>query len=238
MYERETVLFIPALAATAELFRPQIEALADRWDVIVGEHREDDSFPAMAQRILASAPPRFALVGLSMGGYAAFEVLRQEPGRVSKLALVDTSAKADDAEAKDRRRQAIAAAETGGYETLFEGMWERLVHADRCNDAVLKTLVFKMMRETGAEAFIRQQRAIMARPDSFVYLPHIVVPTLVIVGDGDQITPVDGARAMAEQIPAARLAIVPDCGHLSSLERPEKVAAELRCWLEAADDNR
>ncbi len=232
MGEREAVLFIPGLAATGDLFRSQIDALSSRWECTVGDHMSDDSLPEMAQRILSAAPPRFALVGLSMGGYVAFEILRQAPQRVTRLALLDTTSLADTDEAKERRKQAIIAADNDRYESLFDGLWERLVHKDRLNDGTLKALVIDMMRRTGAEAFVRQQKAILGRSSSQELLSKIVVPTLVLVGDGDAITPLDGAQAMASQIPGAHLEVVVHCGHLSSVERPEAVTHALYRWLE------
>ncbi|MBX6324378.1 MAG: alpha/beta fold hydrolase [Rhodospirillaceae bacterium] len=227
------VLLVPGLAATPRLYEPQIPALWRFGPVTVADHRRDDSMAAIARRILADAPPRFALAGLSMGGYIAFEILRQAPQRVAKLALLDTSARPDTPEAGARRRAQIALAEGGRYAEVADQQYPVLVHPARRDDEALRRLVREMAEETGAEAFVRQQRAIMARPDSRPGLSAIACPTLVVVGDADQLTPPELAREIAEAIPGARLVVIPDSGHLSTLEQPEAATGALIDWLEA-----
>ena len=231
MIKKESVLFIPALALSADLFKPQIHELSQNFSVSIGDHTQDDSFEKMAQRILQSAPERFALVGLSMGGYASFEILRQAPERVSRLALLDTSYKADTAEKRHNRERQIELTKAGKYESLCEIMWEGLVAPQRKSDLELKARVFSMMREVGEKAFIRQQFAIMSRTDNTVLLPSVKVPTLVLVGEDDSLTPPDLAREMAQQIPGAVVDVIPECGHLSTLERPDRVTHALQKWL-------
>ena len=224
-------LLVPGLIASARLYAHQIPELWRFGPVTVADHTREDSIAAIAQSILAAAPPRFALAGLSMGGYVAFEIARQAPGRVAKLALLDTTARPDTPEQAQARRDRIAAARGGEFAAIPGLMFPMLVHAARREDAGLKALVEEMAQDCGAQAFIRQQTAIMARPDSRPSLAAIACPALVLVGDGDELTPPALAREMAEGIPAARLEIVPDCGHLSTLERPEYVTAKLVEWL-------
>lgn len=228
----ETLVLIPGLACTARLFDAQIAALSGSRNVVVADHTQDDSIPAIAARLLKDAPERFALAGLSMGGYVAMEVMRQAPERVARLALLDTSARPDTPEASRDREQLIVLAQAGRFEEIDAKLWPRLVHPDHRNDQDLRATVFGMLRETGAEAFGRQQRAIMNRADSRPLLPGIEIPTLVLVGEGDAITPPEIAREMADMIEWASLAIVPRAGHLSSLEQPERVAHAMRMWLE------
>ena len=159
------------------------------------------------------------------------EVMRQAPERVSRLALLDTSARPDSVEASQDRERLIALAEAGRFEDIHSKLWPRLVHPDRQADQALQEIVLGMMRETGAEAYIRQQRAIMARADSRPNLPGIEIPTLVLVGEGDVITPPEIAREMAEMIEWASLVVVPGAGHLSTLEQPERVIQALQLWL-------
>lgn len=227
----ETLVLIPGLACTARLFEPQIAALADERMILIADHTRDDSVPAIAARLLREAPERFALAGLSMGGYIALEVLRQAPERVARLALLDTSARPDSVEASQDRERLIALADAERFEDIHSRLWPRLVHPDRQGDQALQEVVFGMMRETGAEAYVRQQRAIMARADSRPTLPGIEIPTLVLVGEGDAITPPEIAREMAEMIEWASLVVVPESGHLSTLEQPEKVTQALGLWL-------
>lgn len=231
MNASEPLIFVPGLNCTADLFAPQVEILSQRRSVMVADHRRDDSLAAIAGRLLAEAPPRFAIAGLSMGGYIALEVLRQAPGRVTRLGLLDTSARPDTDEARTNRERLIRLAEQGRFEEVHTALWPRLVHPNRRSDADLERVVLTMMKETGAETFIRQQRAIMARPDSRPLLPGIEIPTLVLVGEGDEITPPAIAREMAEMIEWSSLVVVKDSGHLSTLERPDAVTGALEEWL-------
>lgn len=227
----ETIVLIPGLACTARLYEPQAAALSAGRTVIVADHTLDDSIAAIAARLLRDAPDRFALAGLSMGGYIAMEVMRQAPERVERLALLDTSARPDTPEASQDRKRLIALAEAGRFEEIHAALWPRLVHPDRRSDRALQDDVQGMMRETGVDAYVRQQRAIMARRDSRPTLPGIEIPTLVLVGEGDAITPPEIAREMAEMIEWASLVVIPKAGHMSTLEQPERVTEALQLWL-------
>ncbi|HET7848135.1 MAG TPA: alpha/beta fold hydrolase [Pseudolabrys sp.] len=225
------IVLIPGLTCTARLYAPQLPALWPFGPVTIADHRRDDSMEKIAARILADAPPSFALAGLSMGGYIAFAILRLAPERITRLALLDTSARADTPEQTALRKTQIAMAQEGRYGEIADLAMPRYLHADRQNDEPLKTTVRQMADETGSEAFVRQMTAIMTRPDSRPLLPTIKCPTLVLVGDGDVATPPELSREIAAGIPRAKLCVVRDCGHLSTLERPEPVNAALVDWL-------
>lgn len=227
------LVLVPGLQCSARLFAPQVIALWPFGPVTIADHRRDDEIRAVAARILESAPPRFALAGLSYGGYIAFELLRQARERIAKLALLDTLARADTPEQTERRHTFIAMAEKGQIADIAEIQIPRFLHRDRLNDETLTGIVRAMAAETGPEAFVRQERAIMSRPDSRPMLGQIRCATLVLVGDGDQGTPPELAREIADGISGSRLVIVPDCGHLSTIERPEAVNAALADWLAA-----
>jgi pimeloyl-ACP methyl ester carboxylesterase len=186
---------------------------------------------AIAGRILATAPPRFALVGLSMGGYLAFEIMRQASERVERLALLNTSAHPDTAEATERRREQIAMAKDGKLAQVVDMLSQRWVRAAVRGDAALLSVIRQMADETGPEAFVRQQHAIMNRPDSRPGLAAIACPTLVVAGEEDEVTVPGHAEEMASQIPHARLVTIPECGHLSTLEQPAAVTQALLGWL-------
>jgi pimeloyl-ACP methyl ester carboxylesterase len=233
MSEGLPVVLVPGLNCSARLYAPQIAPLWRFGPVTVADHTRDDSIRAIAHRILAAAPPRFALAGLSMGGYIALEMVRQAADRVVKLALLDTSARPDLPEASEKRRTNIAAAENGRFAEIIAPQFPLYVHAARANDEALKADYLAMCHDVGPQAYVRQQNAIMRRIDSRPKLAAIRCPTLVLVGAQDEATPVALSREMAEAVPAARLAIVPDCGHLATLEQPEAVTNELAAWLSA-----
>jgi pimeloyl-ACP methyl ester carboxylesterase len=229
---RDPLIMVPGLGCTRDLFGPQIELLSATRPTIVADHAQDDTIPAIGTRLLADAPERFALMGLSFGGYIAFEVLRQAPDRVARLALLDTSARPDTEESRATRHRLIALAQSGRFDEIHPVLWQRLVPPDRQSDRALEARVRGMMKVTGPEAFIRQQRAILARPDSRPDLSSIEIPTLVLVGAEDVITPPEVAREMAEAIEWASLVVIPETGHLSTLESPERVNRALEMWLE------
>jgi pimeloyl-ACP methyl ester carboxylesterase len=225
------IVLVPGLNCSARLYAGQIPALWDFGPVTVADHRRDDSVGAIAAHILATAPPRFALVGLSMGGYIAFAIMREAPERVVRLALLDTSARPDTPEQSERRRGMIALAEGGRFSEVSDLLFPVFVHRNRQQDEALHAIVRTMADETGPQAFVRQQRAIMTRPDCRPQLAAIDCPTLVLVGDGDELTPPALSQEIAAGIAGSRLVTVPDCGHLSTLERPEQVNRALVEWL-------
>ncbi len=230
----QPLVLLPGLLCDRRLFGPQIPALeAGGRRVLVPDLTGEDTIEALAARVLAEAPPGpFALCGLSMGGYVAQEVVRQAPARVARLALLDTRARADTPEETARRRGLIELAERGEFRGVTPRLLPLLVHHDRLADGALAGLVQAMAAGVGKDAFLRQQRAIMARRDYRPLLPAIRVPTLVLCGREDAITPPDMHLEIAAAVPDATLVVVPGCGHLAPLERPTAVAAQLAAWLD------
>src|SRR3954470_22910679 len=227
----ETLVLVPGLNCTARLFEPQVAALRAGREILIADHARDDTMAAIARRLLDRAPERFALAGLSMGGYIALEVMHQAPERVARLALLDTNARADTDEQRRSREREIVLAREGRFAQVCEARWARSVLAERRSDPELRRVYDLMAAETGPEVFARQLRAIMGRRDSRPMLPAIRAPTLIVVGDADELTPPEQAREMAGLIPAAALLVVPRCGHLSTLERPQAVNAALAIWV-------
>jgi len=227
------LVLVPGLLCSARLYGPQVEALWPHGPVTVADHRRDDDVAAIARRILDNAPPRFALAGLSMGGYIAFAMMRLAPERIDRLALLDTSARPDTDEQKAGRHKFIAMADAGQLMDIVDTLTPKFLHWNHAGDERLKGIVKAMARETGVEAFIRQERAIMGRPDSRPLLSSIKCPTLVLVGDGDELTTPELAREMAGGIAGAKLVVVPECGHLSTLEKPDAVNQAMADWLQS-----
>jgi len=225
------VVLVPGLNCSARLYAAQIPALWRFGPIMVAAHTRDDSMAAIARRVLEEAPRRFALAGLSMGGYVALEIIRQAAERVAKLALLDTNARDDSPEAQERRRANIALAESGRFDEAIELVWPLLVHPDRHHDALLKQIHVAMCHDVGAEAYIRQQRAILTRADSRPFLSAIDCPTLVLVGEQDALTPPFLSEEIAAGIAGAKLVKVPHCGHLSTLEQPDVVNTALVEWM-------
>jgi pimeloyl-ACP methyl ester carboxylesterase len=232
MINKLPLVLVPGLLCDAALWRGQIEDLADIAQPWIADVTRDNSMTAMARRVLAEAPSgRFALAGLSMGGYVAQAILREAPERVERLALLDTSAMADTPEQSVRRRGLIDLAEKGDFKGVTPRLLPLFVHPDRLSDKALTDEVMAMTERVGKDAFLRQQRAIMGRPDNRPNLPKIDCPTLVICGRQDQMTPLDWNADIAALVPGARLEIIEDCGHLTTMERPWETSVALRQWL-------
>lgn len=226
------LLLVPGLLCSARLYAPQVAALWPQGPVMVADHRRDADVAAIAARILEQAPPRFALAGLSMGGYIAFAMMRQAPERIVKLALLDTAARPDTPEQSAARENFIAMAQAGKLSEVVNTLTPRFLHKSRHNDEGLVRTIRAMADDTGVTAFVQQERAIMTRPDSRPLLSSIKCPTLVLVGEGDELTPPALAQEMASGIAGARLVVIPGCGHLSTLEQPDAVNAAMAEWLE------
>lgn len=226
---RQPLVLVPGLTCDAEVFRAQTAGLADVADMTVADTLDDDSIAAMAARLLDDAPDRFALAGFSMGGYVAMEVVRRAPERVTRLALLDTSATADTPDHAAVRRAAVRTAQERGFEKVLRGSLGLLVHP--LADPAIGEAVVAMALRVGLDAFARQQQAIIARADPRADLAAIAVPTLVLVGADDRTTPPRYAEAIAGAVPGARLVTIPECGHMAPMEHPEAVNAALREWL-------
>lgn len=225
------IVLVPGLASSARIYAPVIPALWRFGPVTVANHIRDDSMAAIAGRILADAPPRFALAGHSMGGYIAFEIMRQAGERVTKLALINTQARPDTPEATARRRGLMERARRGELRAIREESFPELVHPSRRDDADILELVHAQDDDVGIEGYLRQQTAIIARVDSRPTLSTITCPTLVLTGDVDNTIPNALSKEMAEGIAGARLVILDRCGHLPQAEQPEATVRALIEWL-------
>jgi len=227
------VVLIPGLNCSARLYAEQIPALWRFAPVQVADHTRANSMDLIAAQILAAAPPRFALAGLSMGGYLALTIVRLAPERVQKLALLDSSARPETPEQTERRKPQIALAESGRFAEVTALQFPWFVHRSRQGDESLRARVRLMAEETGAEIFLRQQQAIMLRLDARPLLARIKCPTLVLVGDGDELTPPALSQEIAAGVAGSRLVVIAECGHLSTMERPEAVNRALVEWMES-----
>ena len=233
MTDKAAIVFIPGLVSSLRSHVPILPALWRHGSVLVVNQTLDDSIAAMAARVLREAPPKFALIGHSLGGYIALEIMRQAPERVTRLALMNTQARTDPPEVTERRKAQLATAASGNFMELMNAFFPLLVHPSRSDDPDLREELRLACLDTGAETFRRQQTAVMGRIDSRPFLPKIAVPTLVLSGDEDRLISNKYSREMAELIPRATLVIVPCCGHMAPLEQPEEVIAALEDWFAA-----
>lgn len=229
------LVLVPGLLCTAELWRDQLDGLADIATMQVADHGRAETLAEVARQVLTDAPERFALCGLSMGGYVALEIMRQAPDRVQRLALLDTAATPDTPQQIETRLRRIALAGQGRLAEAAAEMWPLFVHPARVDDAALRARFDAMVTQTGPERFVRQMRAIISRPDSRPHLPAIAKKTLVLVGEADRATPPAEAEIIADGVAFSELVVVAHCGHLSTMEKPDAVNAALRRWLTAPE---
>lgn len=222
----KNLLLLPGMMCDARLWRPQQDALD--LPVFHADMTTTDNFHDMAAAVLGSAPPEFALAGLSMGGILAFEIWRQAPERVTHMALLDTNPHAEAPERRSLRLQQIETALTGGLRELaIESLKPLYLARSRRDDAALLNTILDMALDLGPEVFRRQSLALRDRIDSVPTLPTISCPTTVICGDEDTVCPVSYHELMAARIPRAKLVVIDDCGHLATLEQPGIVTREL-----------
>jgi len=234
MSDKVPLLLVPGLLCTETLFASQIDALGAEADAhVVMDQTEHDDLATIADAVLRKAPPRFALAGLSMGGYVVLEIMRQAPDRVLRVALLDTSARPDTPELTRRRRGLIQLAEMGEFKGVTPRLLPLLVHPARLEDAPLCDAIVAMAAQVGKAGFLRQQKAIMGRIDSRPSLAAIRCPSLVLVGRQDSLTPVEHAEEMASLIAGARFEVIEHCGHMSTMEMPKTVNKLLAEWLRA-----
>jgi pimeloyl-ACP methyl ester carboxylesterase len=235
MNARIDLLLLPGLTNDARLWRPVVAGLADVANASVGDLTTQDTMSAVARDALAHAPARFALAGMSMGGYCALEIMRQAPERVVALALIDTSARPDTPEGSASRQRQIERSRSD-YAGVIEELLPKWIHPSRLDDAEVAGTVRAMAMSAGADTFARQQRAIMSRADSRPLLASIRCPTLVLCGRDDAVIPLEVHEEIVQGVAAAKLAIVEACGHLAPLERPDAVSAAMRVWLATVAD--
>ncbi|MEN9630648.1 MAG: 3-oxoadipate enol-lactonase 2 [Pseudomonadota bacterium] len=233
MKARPALAFACAHMTDERLYAHQLAALQATHDCQVFVFRDHDSMSGMATQVLSAMPEHFTLIGLSLGGYAAFEVIRRALPRLDRLVLIDTTAVADHPARREGRRRDIATVQQGGIEALIPELPARWLLPAHVGNPALVDLMAGMARSVGAQGQFNQQTAMLGRPDSHADLARVRVPTLVMCGRQDPVTPLAEHEAMAACVPGARLAVIEDCGHLSTIEQPGAVTAELTRWLQA-----
>jgi pimeloyl-ACP methyl ester carboxylesterase len=242
------VLLIHAFPLHSGQWESQIEALSDRYRFIapdlMGFGGSDapgdaalytmDSYADDAAAVLDELGiDKAVLVGLSIGGYIAFAFLRRHNDRVSALVLADTKAEADPPEGKEKRTNQQAQVRSEGTAALIEGLTGALLAEPTREKKPDVVETVKKLMDNPPAGFIGALEAMKNRPDSSGELSGIGVPTLVIVGENDAITPPEAARKLHENIGGSRLVVIPEAGHLSNLEAPEAFTGALGEFLGA-----
>jgi pimeloyl-ACP methyl ester carboxylesterase/predicted ester cyclase len=224
------LLLLPGTACDTRLFEPLLERLSVPAMVI--QLQGEATTPDLARRILQDAPEQFALLGFSLGGIVALEMVAQAPHRVGRLALIDTNARPDPPANSKKRRQAVAAARHNGMEEFILADWPRLVSPRNSGDDVLRDLLVSMAVDLGPDLLASQAELAIHREDSRPRLGRIKVPTLILAGEDEQVCSLEAHEEMAKAIPEARYFTIPNAGHFSPLENPAAVARHVRDWLD------
>jgi pimeloyl-ACP methyl ester carboxylesterase len=237
MTQPETLVLIPGLMCDDTVWLHQIEMFAGTRRVHVAEHALSSSLGLMADRVLNEVEGRFALAGHSMGGRVALEVMARAPERVSRLALLDTGYRGlAEGERGERERagrfRLLDIARRDGMLAMAREWARGMVHPDRLDDRALMDAIHQMIVRAGINQFEAQIQALLARPDRTELLSGIRVPTLVLCGCDDGWSPLTRHEEMARLIQGSRLVGVPECGHMSTMERPEAITRALTEWLE------
>ncbi len=225
------LVLIPGMMCDARLYGPQMAALGRR-TVLHAPCTEAETMAGLARAVLAVAPPRFALAGLSMGGIVAMEVLRQAPERVERLALLDTNPLAELPKHQARRLPQIAAVESGRLREVMRDEMKPLYLAEGPDKPAILALCMDMALSLGSEVFVRQSRALASRPDQQETLRAFGGPALVLLGRGDRLCPLERHELMHALMPQSRLEVIEGAAHLPTLEKPRETTAALIRWLE------
>jgi pimeloyl-ACP methyl ester carboxylesterase len=227
-----SLLLLPGLAGDATMWRHQLEGLGDFRPQVTDVHTRHATIEEMAAALLARHHGPLVLCGASMGGMVAMEAARQAPGRVRGLALLGTSARPEDDEFRVVREKAIVLFQQGRAREVIEPNAAMAFHPLHANDPRLVADYVDFVLRAGADQLVRQNRAVIARPDARRHLPQVRCPTLVVCGADDQLAPPDRSREIASLVPGAELVLLPECGHMLTMEQPAAVNAQLRRWLE------
>lgn len=229
---REAIVFVPGLMSDTRIFTPQINELSRDYPVHIASHNAGESIREMAQIVLETTPETFALVGHSMGGIVAMEMLRQAPDRVTRVALLSTTPLGETPAQAAWREPQIVRAKAGYLEDALSAAMsqENLAPTPGRQDAL--RLIRQMGMDIGAEVFVRQSRALQRRRDAQSVLIKTKATALLLCGSYDRLTPVKRHEAMAELIAHSELVVLENAGHLPTLESPEATNQALRTWLE------
>lgn len=226
------LVLLPGMMCDARLYGPQIAALSGTVPIHLAPIGAHETVEAQAAEILETAPTRFALAGLSMGGIVAMEVFRQAPERIDRLALLDTNPRAELDEVKVRREPQIQKVRGGELEKVMRDELIPNYFAGSVAPEPLAGLCMAMALDLGPDVFERQSRALQSRPDQQETLKSVTCPTLILMGAEDRLCPRDRHELMHALVAGSTLEIIDGAGHLPTLEQPGAVTAALKTWLD------
>jgi pimeloyl-ACP methyl ester carboxylesterase len=231
-----TVILLPGFLCDETVWQDQISALTPTYDCLVPDYGDLDSLAAMAGAIIDQAPAQFAVAGHSMGGRIALEIFRHAPDRVTHIALLDTGCHAlpagkDGADEERGRRALLAIAREQGMRSMASNWIPPMIHPARRSDAALVEQIVRMMERKTPDIFEAQMNALLSRPEAGDLLPRIECPALILTGSHDAWSPPIRHEEMAAAIPHSTLTIVPDCGHMSTMESPDAITEAVQYWL-------
>ena len=230
---RETLVFVPPILCNAQIFGPQINALSAEMPIMYAPTTQGERMEEIASQILSWTPAKFALCGMGMGGAVALEILRRAPDRVSRIALISTSPHADTPDMASAREPFIVAARSGRFNDVIAKEMNPEWLSDGPDRMAIANFVADMAMQQGAEAYVKQARAMQRRRDQQPTLRQIKQPALIMCGCDDTLMPIARHEFMAGLIPAARLEVINWAGHLPTLENPDAVTNHLRDWMAA-----
>jgi pimeloyl-ACP methyl ester carboxylesterase len=227
----EHLIMIPGTLCDGSLFQHQIKAFSDFARCTIGDHSSSDDLRKVAANILDSTKGDFSVMGLSYGGIIAFEMWRQAPRRIKRLILLNTTFKLPSPETRGIQQQFMDMARGGEFkEITSDHLKDAMLHPDHAALPHLRKHVLEMALNIGRENYYKQIKSQLGRPDSTPDLPFINCPTLIITGRQDKVCTPEIHEEMAKLIPNSILEIIEDCGHLSTLEQPQKVNEVIRSW--------
>lgn len=231
------LLLVPGMLCSPRLYAAQTAALSDKADIVVPDWRKAplsvwDTWESAARWVLAQMPSeKCALAGLSLGGMLAVEIMQFAAERVTRLALLDTGMRGQNEGERAIRRARIGLANDGHFELVLGLQMARFIPAYRLPDKKLVGEVMAMCGEIGVEIYKRQEELAAIRADRRPDLPRIKCPTIVVCGRDDAATPLSMSEEIAAGIPGSELIVIEQCGHLTTMEKPDETNAILRKWL-------
>jgi len=228
----EPLVLLPGMGCDDRLFTPQLREFGRERAVMIAPISQADRVETIVADLLPQLPERFALAGLSMGGIVAMEVLNRIPNRITRLCLMDTNPQAESPAVAATREPLIVGAQTGRLDEIMRQAMLPEFLAPGPQRMEILNLMYQMAADLGPEVFVSQSRALQRRPDQQATLRKCKVPTLIMCGEYDKLTPVRRHEFMADLVPAAQLKIIEDAGHIPTLEQPEVTNAAIRGWLD------